>query len=86
MTTPAPSTVYNDTQRQDQVNYHLSIARARIDAALDDIYLPGHTRTTPREYHAGGSYIFQVENTTTPRKDFPANLYATITYPDGRVE
>lgn len=51
LTTPAQSTVYNESQKTEQIAYHNSIAKARIDAALDDQYQPGQeVKTTPELY------------------------------------
>jgi hypothetical protein len=84
--TPGTSTVSNSTQRQEQTDYHLSIAKARIDAALDDVYPPSYTRTTPREYYGWGSYYYQVDYSKYVGKDFPADLWAYITYQNGYNE
>ncbi len=51
LTTPAQSTVYNESQKTEQIAYHNSIAQARIDATLDDKYTPGEeVKTTPELY------------------------------------
>jgi hypothetical protein len=84
--TPNPETVYNDTQRTTQTNYHLSIARARIDAVVDDVYPPGYTRTTPRAYYGWGSHYYQVDYSKYVGKDFPADLWGYITYKNGYSE